>query len=695
MPPEQTLAPDVDTIYAHLRWLTRRWAEIGDHQLEIRLLSDASPLVLRTATSDDGLKDIARDIAHWNEKGRRAYCCVNPVRPNADRRKGWAKDEDIIAAFACFADCDDAGAAESLKNFVGPKYNWCVVTGSVPYPRPHPYWELEAPITDMAEWTRLQKGIAAALGSDSVVVNPSRIMRIAGTLTHPDDKKRNDKGYIQEVVTLRTGQEYDPPRPYVPLEQMQRAFGQNAASAPQQATDGFAVDMGPTPLNREAAIGKALSGAEWHNNIVRLVASYVSKGLGDAEIHALTQPLTLTGYTAEQTAAEVQKAIDGARSKGWAPEARPVEFSPAKAPNAGSATEDASALEWFDDIEPSLTDSYIIKGLLGDGALSVVYGPSNSGKTFFALDLAYHIAIGASWRGRRVRGGGVLYLAAEGGKGLVNRVAALRKAHGVCDVPLAVRRAGLDLLRSESDLQHLVDLAAEVNQRSPLRVIVVDTLSRVIAGGDENAASDMTALIRNLGAIQKHTGAHVCLIHHSGKDTARGARGHSSLRAATDTEIEVQCEEDDRAAIVSKQRDYQGGECFAFALKSVDLGTDQDGDAISSCVVEAADSEDFKAQRARTKQLGGNQKIIADAFEMLLGDGARYPNPGGVGFPEPGQFWCVEYDRLRALSVGKIPAKDAPKAFQQAFRALVDDRGLFCMTEKSVWRVDRKIKSTK
>lgn len=273
---------------------------------------------------------------------------------------------------------------------------------------------------------------------------------------------------------------------------------------------------------------------------------------------------------------------------------------------------------------------------------------------------------------------------------MINRVAALRRTHGVCDVPLAVKRAGLDLLKSTADLQHIVDLAGEVAKRAPLRVIVIDTLSRVMAGGDENSAQDMTALIRNIDAIRAATGAHIVLVHHSGKDAAKGARGHSSLRAATDTEIEVTHEEGDRVATVTKQRDYQGGESFAFGLKSVELGQDQDGDEVVSCVVEMADSEAVMERRNRTSGLGGNQKIVADCFDLLVSDGAAFPNPGGTGFPESGKFWCVDYDRLRALAAGKFTAKDPSKAFKQAFDALTQDRGLFCMTEKCVWRVDRR-----
>lgn len=253
----------------------------------------------------------------------------------------------------------------------------------------------------------------------------------------------------------------------------------------------------------------------------------------------------------------------------------------------------SSELVWFDDVEPVISTPYIVKNVLDLGAMSVIYGPSNSGKTFFALDIAYHVAIDHGWRSRRVAGGSVLYLAAEGGNGIANRIVGLKKTSGVVDVPLALRRAGLDLLNPKADTDRVIRLAAEVAKRAPLKLIVIDTLSRVMAGGDENGPVDMTAFIKNVDRIRHACGAHIMIVHHTGKDVAKGARGHSSLRAATDTEIEVATDDTDvRVAKVTKQRDLQGGEEFAFKLEAVALGVDDDGDTVTTCVVDPVEKQD-------------------------------------------------------------------------------------------------------
>lgn len=315
---------------------------------------------------------------------------------------------------------------------------------------------------------------------------------------------------------------------------------------------------------------------------------------------------------------------------------------------ASSTADPVAELEWFDDIEPVISTSYIVKDVLDLGAMSVVYGPSNSGKTFFALDIAYHVAINHKWRTQRVAGGSVLYLAAEGGNGIANRIVGLKKTSGVVDVPFALRRAGLDLLRPEADTDRVIKLAEEVARRAPLKLIVIDTLSRVMAGGDENGPVDMTAFIKNVDRIRHASGAHIMIVHHTGKDVAKGARGHSSLRAATDTEVEVSVDETEmRSAKVTKQRDLPGGEEFAFRLDAVALGVDDDGDAVTTCVVVPIEDRPEREQtlppRAQCKAI---LKAIDEAWKVKnpfsmapqsKASGRYAPRALGQQFNLPGQ----------------------------------------------------------
>jgi hypothetical protein len=245
---------------------------------------------------------------------------------------------------------------------------------------------------------------------------------------------------------------------------------------------------------------------------------------------------------------------------------------------------------------------YLIKNLLQRGSHAVLYGAPGEGKTFVALDLAYHVAAGREWQGQRVAQGLALYLAYEGVGGLSRRGAALMAHYGNADVPLYVMPADFNL-REKPGRQELAAVIAGLPEKPAL--IVIDTLARAMKGGDENSAQDMGALNDAVAALIHATGACVLLIHHSGKNKASGARGSSALLGAVDTEIEVA----DNAITPTKQRDVEMIDPIGFSLHPIMLGMDEDGDEITSCVVMPA-----AAIKSRIRGLRGQQR---DVWEML------------------------------------------------------------------------------
>lgn len=270
---------------------------------------------------------------------------------------------------------------------------------------------------------------------------------------------------------------------------------------------------------------------------------------------------------------------------------------------------------WFHEAEANLDANDFVEGLLTSAAMSVIYGPSNCGKTFFVVDLALHVSLGWEWRGRQTDKGAVVYLSLEGAQGIRNRLAAFRRHHQLSgeQLPFVAMPQPVNLLSEDADVRAVIELVHHVASETGMHVamVIVDTLSRAMAGGNENSPEDMTAIVSNCDKIRDGTGAHVCLVHHSGKDEARGARGHSSLRAATDTEIEITREPDADVSNVrvAKQRDLEAGDPFAFSLKGVALGTNRRGKDVTSCVVLAAEKED------RNKL---SREPIARAFTMMI-----------------------------------------------------------------------------
>lgn len=231
---------------------------------------------------------------------------------------------------------------------------------------------------------------------------------------------------------------------------------------------------------------------------------------------------------------------------------------------------------------------YLVKGLLDRQTTSVVYGPSGEGKTFVCYDLCYHVGAGQPWRGLKVHQGAVLYLATEGGRGAAGRLKALRFRYGdLTDCRFHISPVTADFLHSREDMKGVLAEAQRIREAFdyPIEMIVIDTLSRVLAGGDENSSEHMGVIVKSLDWLRENGHVHIMAVHHTGKQKDRGARGHSLLRAAVDTEIEV----DGRVFRVTKQRDMETGFESAFKLVPVRVGIDEDGDELRSCYVEAVE----------------------------------------------------------------------------------------------------------
>lgn len=313
------------------------------------------------------------------------------------------------------------------------------------------------------------------------------------------------------------------------------------------------------------------------------------------------------------------EALSGAPAHEWHP---PVSTLSAQDKPAGEPSPGKKRIlpyKHHHELGPQLQSGDLVHNLLTLGDVSVLYGASNVGKSFWALDLAAHVSNNLLYRGKvRVHGGAVVYVTLEGRRAFANRIAALettQKLH--LQTPLYVINSPFSLL-NEEDYFALVDSIKEIASRSmiPARLVVIDTLGRAMAGGDENSSIDMTSAIKAVDAIKGITGAHVMLVHHSGKNESRGARGHSSLRAAVDTEIEISRSEESSltTVLVTKQRDLPVIPPMYFQLKTVCLGRDEHGAEVTSCVVQhdlnARSTPAVRAKKSTTKTMPSHQQIL-------------------------------------------------------------------------------------
>ena len=248
-------------------------------------------------------------------------------------------------------------------------------------------------------------------------------------------------------------------------------------------------------------------------------------------------------------------------------------------------------LVWLQDMTLAETQHYVVKGLLNRGELGALYGGTGVGKTFFVSDICMHVAMGRPWRGMKVARGPVLILGLEGPRGLQNRLIALRQKYELEikdlgeDCALAVWDEAVNLCRPDcSDAHRLIDCISDKFAELPV-LIVFDTLARAMGGGAENDGVDMNNYLKNSAVIQDAIGSHNLIVHHTGKDAERGMRGHTALPCAADTIIRVDRPAKGVAtATVEKQRDGRDGARFHFNLDEIVLGTDDDGDAITTCL---------------------------------------------------------------------------------------------------------------
>jgi hypothetical protein len=286
---------------------------------------------------------------------------------------------------------------------------------------------------------------------------------------------------------------------------------------------------------------------------------------------------------------------------------------------------------WITDAAVTTDLPYVVKGVFGKGQLIVLWGAPGSGKTFVAMEMSCAIGSGQRWHGRRTRKGIVIYVAAESARAYIeNRFAALRKERPevagaeVLVVPLAVDLRNAD----RGDVVRVIETARALERdHGEVVLIVVDTLAVTFGGGNENAPEDMGAYVSNVLAIREKTGAALLVVHHSGKDEAKGMRGHSALLGALDAEMSVEGSPgQERILKTGKVRDGDGHtDLFAFTLRPVELGTDKDGDTVRTCVIDAKDEEGTKRVRRERKGtgIGKHQKAVLRVLQDVGGRMAR------------------------------------------------------------------------
>jgi hypothetical protein len=300
----------------------------------------------------------------------------------------------------------------------------------------------------------------------------------------------------------------------------------------------------------------------------------------------------------------------------------------------------AYRLKSFDDLKRLKTPKFIIEGLLFENTTAMIVGPSGSYKSTLAIDLAVCLQNGLPWQSRETRQSNVAIFNHEDGGGFKVRYLAASKYYGIDEPQVYWDGEVPNLLDSAQ-----IDARIAAMKAAKIKVVIIDTLAHAMTGAEENSAKDMGEAFKNIGMIQRRLGATIIVVHHTGKDSSRGARGSSALKAAIDTEIKVTTRADQITIKQTKQRHSSLGSAITLRPVEVPVGL------ASACILVPGDSSRIKVE---TKTVT-DQKAIALNMLQQLAD-------------EHGNVSSVEYQNMLQKDVSFSAKHNEKASFIKAFK---------------------------
>lgn len=263
-----------------------------------------------------------------------------------------------------------------------------------------------------------------------------------------------------------------------------------------------------------------------------------------------------------------------ARSLGWKPDEG---FKPVT-PESGFVFHAGDAYAQDFAGEPEL-----VEDVLPSRGVAMLYGPSGKGKTFWMLDLAFHVHNGLPWRDKDTARGQVFYIAAEAGRGIKKRIQAVKVLHPEWAAPFIA-----DAAPNLSSTESIEAIRDGVQRAGGAALIIIDTMSASFQG-DDSSQQDVAAMMRNLTALATELACLVVFVHHTTKD-GDSWRGSGVLFADVDAVLELRSEGEGvrRRQWVTqrKHREGEDGAVYPFELAvSAALAVKDNGRPITSCTV--------------------------------------------------------------------------------------------------------------
>lgn len=351
-----------------------------------------------------------------------------------------------------------------------------------------------------------------------------------------------------------------------------------------------------------------------------------------------------------------------------------------------STSADRFRLVPFDRIRLSTAPRFLVKGLLPIIGLAVFWGPPKCGKSFLVFDLLMHVALGWLYQGRRVQAGPVVYCALEGQAGFEARAEAFKQRHldsNTAPVPFYLMPTPLNLVADNPGLISAIRMQMPEGERPA--VVCLDTLNRSFVGSESDDEA-MTAYVKAADVLRDAFGCLVVVVHHSGVDASR-PRGHTSLIGALDAQIAVKKDSDGRiSAVVERMKDGPEGEAWTVRLEPVEVGKDDDGDPISSCVV-VEEAGATKPSAGPGRRMNDRQRLAIGALNEAI---INFGKPAPASFNLPSKPLAVPAERWREElhARGVIEADDRnPRASFKRLREGLAARSLIGERDGLIWSV--------
>lgn len=419
-------------------------------------------------------------------------------------------------------------------------------------------------------------GASGYIKADSSGNNPIRYARLpVGTNT----KKRENGLFTTRMLFSKLDEVYT-------LADAVATFGLDldaiksgiVAPKPKPEGTGDAVDL------IKAIITPILEERSYHDPLMKLSASLVASGLKPGATVNLLRSVMLASKPEEGPELDRWRQRFGpdlVRMVQGAEKYQPKEPEPVKSTNL---TETHSQVK-----EATKNIKWLVKNVIPQDAMGMLFGASGTFKSFIAIDLALSVLHGQEWTKRKTAKGAVYYVAAEGGAGVSRRVDAW---HRGVDVPENLYYCRTPLLLSSKE--EIGALRASIAALPEIPVlIIIDTLSQTFAG-DENSSSDIATYLRMLNSeLRAAFNCTVLVIHHTGHSATERPRGSSAITANVD--FLLGCYRSDPEGMnarvdVTKQKDGDLVKGMYFDLDRHVLGQDDEGDEITSLVANFHDA---------------------------------------------------------------------------------------------------------